>query len=686
MWYSLVIVPLLVLTAVGVLAVIRVRELSARVPFPAESRWGSLRKAFANPLSGLDYMNVTAVLFALSALGLWARSLQQIDTEGVTDFGLVSVFPVQYFAALGLLTVGFCIALQAKALNRLVVTLQLVVITLALYGTPALLYSEPRGAIAFRHAGLAEMISRSGYADPMIDAYTNWPGFFSLNALLSEAMGFDDALALINWSPLAINLVALGLIGILVHSLARDRRIAFLAMWFFLLGNWFGQDYFSPQAFGFVIYLALLALLLAWFARKTPVSVLPNRRFAARLAASEGRSPTNPGLGRFFGDLYSAWNTQHQANLESQFSKPAPGFTFLTTSQRILALLLIITLFAAVTFSHQVTPVAILLSVAALVMTNRVTPRGLPAILTVMMLSWWVFMASTYFDGHLTGVLAELGSLNQNVQDNVIQRLAGGYDRVLSAERELVLQVRVLFSAGLIGLAALGFVRRIINGYFDFTYALLAIAPATLLILGSHGGEIVIRAGFFSLPFISVLAASLFIVKPDRTPSLVSMTLLAVVSMVLVFGLLVARYGNERMDHFTSSEVAAVDHVYEHATPGSLILAGTWNTPWLHSGYEVFTHEPLADVVLNDFDLHAFEARAEGWGEGDVFVVLTRSQRAHLELLLGEDPAVLDRIERELNQSSQFHSVLSTEDAAVFQYVAPVSSIDHQRLDEKWAH
>ena len=36
-------------------------------------------------------------------------------------------------------------------------------------------------------------------------------------------------------------------------------------LWIFALSGWVGQDYFSPQGFTYLLYLAFVAILLVWF-------------------------------------------------------------------------------------------------------------------------------------------------------------------------------------------------------------------------------------------------------------------------------------------------------------------------------------------------------------------------------------------------------------------------------------
>ncbi len=64
-----------------------------------------------------------------------------------------------------------------------------------------------------------------------------------------------------------------------LRGVTRNERVLWTASLLFVLGNWVGQDYLSPQAFGFALSLVVIGLCLRC-ARSTPV---PRSRLAASL-------------------------------------------------------------------------------------------------------------------------------------------------------------------------------------------------------------------------------------------------------------------------------------------------------------------------------------------------------------------------------------------------------------------
>ena len=96
---------------------------------------------------------------------------------------------------------------------------------------------EPRGAPVYRHVGIIDYIVRNGAVDPNIDAYFNWPGFFGLGALFSDAAGFASPLAMAAWAPLAFNLLFLPMLVAIFRWASDDPRVLWLGLFVFYAAN-----------------------------------------------------------------------------------------------------------------------------------------------------------------------------------------------------------------------------------------------------------------------------------------------------------------------------------------------------------------------------------------------------------------------------------------------------------------
>lgn len=204
-----------------------------------------------------------ATLPVVAAL-LWVLGLRGADPRDMTELGLVSLLSAGPIAALVLLCVGMLLALHWNVAEWLL-GLHLVTFLALIHGTPALLYGTVRYAWSYKHVGIVDYILRTGTTDPEIAVggiYHNWPGFFAGSALLTDAAGQTDALAIAIWAPLAFNLLNLVVLRYVFRGLTRNTRLVWLGLWIFFLISWVGQDYFSPQAMVYALYLACIGLLV----------------------------------------------------------------------------------------------------------------------------------------------------------------------------------------------------------------------------------------------------------------------------------------------------------------------------------------------------------------------------------------------------------------------------------------
>jgi len=136
-------------------------------------------------------------------------------------------------------------------------------------------------------------------------------------------------------------------------------------------------------------------------------------------------------------------------------------------------------------------------------------------------------------------------------------------------------------------------------------------------------------------------------------------------------GFIVGRYGNERMEYFTPNEVAAVADLYEIAPPGSLLVAATPNLPWKNTRYEEYRYRPAGDDTLYG---HVDEmiATMELY-PGRSFLILSRSQQAYAEMILGAPAGDWSAFEKAVMGTGRFVMLYENPDAQIaeFQKSAP---------------
>ena len=574
---------------------------------------------------------VAGLVCLAAALAIWVNGTAEIDLTQLNDLGLISVLPPSIFVAIAAVVASAVSQLQLEPLDERVLAIHTVVLVFVLYGIAPWVEDVPRTSTVWTHLGFVEYIARTGQTAPEIDARMSWPGFFVAAGFIASVAGMGVITFAAHWSAVMFNLLYLIPFVVIARVLTGDRRLVWAAAMLFALTNWIGQDYFSPQALAFFMYLVIIAAVVSWFLVQRPrsdtiLTKLRRTRIGGALLAGFYRllTPDNPAV---------------------------PP---LSRRQQIACVVAIVTLFAYLASSHQLMPFATSASLITLLMLNRISLRAIPVLFGVMTVTWVSYMTVPFLSGHLGGLIEQVGSVTETINANVSGRIGG------SPGHELVVTFRVVFTLALWSLAGLGAIARFRAGKRDLTTAILAATPFPLIALQAYGGEILLRAYLFSLPFVVILAAGLVYGRQATAPSLRTTLLVAAGACVIATGFLFARYGNERLDHMTASEVTAVEALYEMAPPGSLLVSATGNLPWKFERWEQYEYTQAETIDVTDLATVMRNADQE-----HVFLILTKSQGAHAELLIGLEPGYWDRFIRQINASDDFSVVYRNADAEI---------------------
>jgi hypothetical protein len=583
----------------------------------------------------------------VAALAAWSVSLTATDVRGMTDFGLVSVLPGWYYVALALLTVSFCIAMRSPQPHWSLLGVHVVILLVMLHGTPAILYGTLRYAWAWKHVGVVDYIVRHGSVNlnlGQLTAYQDWPAFFAFAALIVKVGGFGSALAFASWAPLFNNLLFASVAMFVIRSLTSDRRLAWLAVWIFCATNWVGQDYFSPQATNYFLYLVVLGICLRWFAPR----VVPSARTAQRWL--------------HFRWLSEKWHTLVERG-QPEIRVPASA---VRTAPALAAI--VITLAAAIVTSHQLTPFMLILSLTALVIFQLCGLRGLPLLVALMTGAWAMYMALAFLKGNLYWIIQSIGSLN--IGSSTLSNLAKA-----SPDHVVVAEVARLFTAlvGVLGIA--GLVRRLRHGRLDLTAVLLAGAPVLMVWGNAYGGEVLFRIYFFALPFLAFLAAGLVFPTPLAGRSWLGAAGTLALSVPLLVGMLISYYGNERMYYFSHDEVRSAQYLVAHAPAGSTLVGFTTAYPWGYRDYELYNYVQISTLppsqvtrLIND-PVPAMANLVYAASRGHEYVVFSRAQDAEMEMTGVMPVNGARRIEAALSASRRFWEVYRGPDAQIFALV-----------------
>jgi hypothetical protein len=571
------------------------------------------------------------VLVPIAIVGAWALVISRIRLENMNDLGLVSVIPAGALALLFALTVSFALSV-ARQVPGWVMLVHVLALVVMLYGITAFIEPEPRFSTVWTHVGIIDYIEHRGTVNPRIDAHFSWPGFFGLGALLTKLAGFTTPLSIAAWGPLAFNLLFLAPLLLIFRSVTDDPRLVWSAVWIFYSTNWVGQDYISPQAVGYLLWLVIAGVLLTWFLprrQKVPIGRL-------------GRSP--PAL---------------------EDPRPAAPLTPQPASPYARAglLLLVLVMFAATVTGHQLTPVPEIIAVTALVIFGGLETRGLPLLMILIFLAWIGYMTTAFLSGHIDLLTKPLGSVGGNINQNVGSRIAG------SSQHEFIVHFRLLTTGAICALAVVGFARRWSLREPVTALALLGAAPLLLPVLQPYGGEILLRVFLFSLPAVAFFVASLAFPSARSGRSWLTIAALAAAGCLLLLVFQYNRYGNERLDSYTTGDVATVRALYEIAPRRSTLVAGSFNIPWRQRDYEGYEYHALTDLDAwkrgRPNPAALVREVQTAYGKRSVYVVVTRSTKIGVALLLRE-PRILDRFVQKLRASPAARELYRRPDGSIF--------------------
>ncbi|WP_090947130.1 hypothetical protein [Nonomuraea jiangxiensis] len=602
------------------------------------------------------------LLMYILALKVPPGPLRGVNPANIDGLGLISALPVSAFVAILIMIVSFFVTVAQSTDRKFLLLFQIAAITFALHGAGALVSSEPRFPTAYIHAGFVEFIARTGESAINIDARMGWPGFFALFAFVTKAAGITDLTTILQWTPLLSNLLYLLPFVLILRQVVATTRARWFAALLFVLVQWIGQDYFSPQGFTFALYLAWVAILLRWFGRVEPrTKPIPPKGLRKLLGRLDAMTP---------GEL-------------------ANTGTF--RADKLLMLMMLLALFFASTASHQITPFMMLGVVTAFLIFRRTSLTwALPFFLGLVVLAWISYMTVGFWASQIDTIFGGLGNILANLRSNTGDRIEG-----TDPAHTMVLQARLGILVVILALAATGLFRRLRRGVFDRSALILLCVPVLALGLQSYGGEIGLRIYMFALPGACLLAAYAFFpnlpadsadvreetvplrkrnvrFNPELTKKL-TVVLAACFAVIFAMAFLLARYGNEKFERVTTGEVAAMRYIYDHDQPSARVVylvpklgpEVTPTMPWgeqdierVNFGVQALVHKDptrIADAVAS--------VKAQ---PRNTYLIVSTGQVSYLQLNEGYPDDWGQRFRAALDASPDLKRVYSNADAALY--------------------
>ena len=252
----------LCLPAIAFTLVTRGAAVRATQAAPAATGAEIHRAPERSPLGRWLRLPATQLVILGSAAIAWAAGLSTTDLDRMDGYGLLAAVGPGWFLALGLLAVHFALTLWAKPRIPGIFGAYVTGLVIMVHGTTAVLYELPRYTWTYKHFGVVEsLIASGGHIDRSLDIYNNWPGFFALGAWLSESAGVGP-IAYAGWAQVFFSLCTVAALMFALRGLAISERVRWTTVWLFVVADWVGQNYFSPQALAFVLALVVIGICL----------------------------------------------------------------------------------------------------------------------------------------------------------------------------------------------------------------------------------------------------------------------------------------------------------------------------------------------------------------------------------------------------------------------------------------
>lgn len=575
----------------------------------------------------------------LGGLAAWGFGVSRIEPQAIGSYGVLFSAGPWYFAGLAALTGGGLWELSRAAPRSWLLGGYLVALIVAIHGTvPIVYHGVPEYAWVYKHIGVAQEFGKYGRVTDTANIYQQWPALFTSVAAVSSLAGVTP-LTFAAWAPLAFELAdALLLLGVF-RLLTTDRRVPWLALLLYEgLISWVGQDYLSPQAFGYLLWLGIVTIVVRWLLVPVPA----------------------PGPVRDRDRGHGRWATATVTWVRSFLLAGRPPLPEVTRAQRLVAVALVAVAYFAIVAAHQLTPYLAIASVVVLALLG-VLWRGW------LMLLLFVVIAIGFLAPRYGLISQQFGGLFSG--GDVFENAAGTSGIMhRAAEQRTAEVVHVLAALMWLGTAAAIVLRSRSLGRVAVPAA-LAFSPFLILGVQSYGGEAIYRVFMFSAPWCALLISGLLL-EPARAVAL-RRPLAAVACAVALVAGLQGLYGPVAVDAFTPAELAASQWLYGHAAPGSVLILAADDFPALEAAdyasfdLQVMPADPQFGASwLDEGSVTEVENWIASLGHGGAYVVFSRSMAEYASYF--GYPQGYDQLASIVGDRSSWQLVYGNADVAIY--------------------
>lgn len=568
----------------------------------------------------------------LLCLGLasWGYGLSKVQRQEIGTYGLLASANVWFVLGFALLLAGALLEMNRPEPRMWLLGVYLASVIVAIYATVPILFGVPEYAWVYKHIGIIQALGKYGRVTDPSNIYEQWPVLFAAVASVS-GVSHMGPISFAAWAPLAFELAnALLVLGIF-RLLGADRRVTWLALFMYEgLVAWVGQDYLSPQAFGYLLWLGMAAVLIRWMRAAPP--------------APTQRKPV----------------TWARARLLKGLPTPRPS----SPSQIAIAMTFITVIYFAIVAAHQLTPYLALAAVGPLVVLGLLRRGWL--VLLLMIAVCGAYLVSRY-----SLIVSQFGGLfgGGNALENASGMQAAFHQGGEAATAEVVRALAI--GMWLAALGAIVLQWRTLGRVA--TPAVLAFSPFLIVLVQNYGGEAIYRIFLFSAPWCALLIADAL----SRLRLVLWRPVTAFLCFVILAAGLQGSYGAMAVDAFTPAELAASLWLYDHAPHGSALVYAADNLPGLETAdfYDYDLEIIPADPQFPGYDLtEANLPEVQAWmthiGYRPVYVVVSRSMADYYDYYGGPFgyPQLVNAVRTRPGWSVVYHNT----DATIYRVRLPL--------------
>jgi hypothetical protein len=455
-----------------------------------------------------DILGRVALLLSVISILLWSYFLKNAELY-IGSYGLANSLNIYYFLSMFCLIISFLLLIICS--NYTILIVDLTYFYLMLYILPFILEKSAFFPYSYLTYGYTEYILRNSHINADILNYQSWPGLMYLGSFLVILSGLSESHVIICFQIFS-KILSIILIYLIFSLIFEDKKIRFLGILIYLLGDWTAQSFYTPPALGFLFYLLALYLFLL---------MLYNRKI----------------------------------KLSSQWS-----------------IIILIVIFALIE-THMLSSIVSLFSIISILLAWKLIKNidriqkfsKLIILFFSTILLWHIYIIPNNYSNHLSSSIKYLFNIF-GIVSSTENSVFG-----LGLEHTNVMHIKFIYTIVFYLIAILGILFIVLgrnskkSDYVSISLMIILSNSILIpLIVGPYSGEILSRAFNYSAPFLAVFIAA------NKNEKLFYPIIIGFLIIAPVF-FNISAYGNHKFDYVSYEELSGAKFYYEFGNSNEFI-------------------------------------------------------------------------------------------------------------------